>query len=118
MLGYGRKLYTGPRFLWDVEAGAGARQTDLTDGTSTDEAIYRLATLLTWKISETSAVKEELSVEGGSDNTYTESITELKLRINAALAMKVTFSVKDNSDVPAGIKNTDTATAVTLVYDF
>jgi len=63
-------------------------------------------------------VKEELSVEGGSDNTYTESITELKLRINAALAMEVTFSVKDNSDVPAGIKNTDTATAVTLVYDF
>ena len=101
-----------------MEAGAGARQTDNTDGRSTDEAIYRLATLLTWNISETSSLKEELSVEGGSDNTYTESNTELKVKINAALAMKVTFSVKNNSDVPVGIKHTDTTTAVTLVYDF
>lgn len=118
VLGYGRKLYTGPVFLWDVEIGGGARQTDLTDGSSTDEAIYRVATLLTWNITETSSLKEELSVEGGSENTYTESITELKVRINAALAMKVTFAVKDNSDVPVGIKHTDTETAVTLVYDF
>lgn len=118
ILGYGRKLYTGPRFLWDVEAGVGARQTKNTDGTSSDEAIYRLATLLTWNISETSSLKEELSVEGGDENTYTESTTELKVRINAALAMKLTLSVKNNSDVPVGIKHTDTATAVTLVYDF
>lgn len=118
ILGYGRKLYTGPRFLWDVEAGVGARQTGNTDGTSSDEAIYRLATLLTWTISETSSLKEELSVEGGDENTYTESTTELKIRINAALAMKLTLSVKNNSDVPVGIKHTDTATAVTLVYDF
>lgn len=118
VLGYGRKLYTGPVFLWDVEVGAGARQTENTDGTSSDEAIYRLATLLTWNISETSSLKEELSVEGGNENTYTESTTELKVRINTALAMKLTLSVKNNSDVPAGIKHTDTATAVTLVYDF
>jgi len=118
VIGYGRKLFNEKAFLWDVEAGVGGRQTDRTDNTSTSEAIVRLATLLQWNISETSALKEELSVASGSENTLTESITSLKVKINSALAMKLRFKVTDNSDVPVGKKNTDTETAVTLVYDF
>lgn len=118
VIGYGRKLYTEKSLLWDVEAGVGARQTDRTDNTSADEAILRLATHVEWKISDTSSLKEELFVEGGDENTVTESYTALKVKINSSLAMKLGFRIKDNSDVPAGKKHTDTETAVTLVYDF
>lgn len=118
VIGYGRKIYNAKELAWDVEVGVGARQTERTDNVSTDEGIFRLATLVQWKISETSVFKEELSVESGSANTVTESITSLKVRINSSLAMKLGLKIMDNSDVPAGKKHTDTETGVTLVYDF
>jgi len=117
-IGYGRKLYNEKILLWDVEAGVGARQTDFTDNTSTNEGIVRVATNLEWKFSDTSSIKEELFVEKGSVNTLTQSTTSLKVKINSALAMKLGFKVTDNSDVPVDKKHTDTETALTLVYDF
>jgi putative salt-induced outer membrane protein len=117
-LGYGRKLYNTKVLLWDVEAGVGARQTDFTDNTRTDEGLIRVATNLEWKFTTTSAFKEELFVERGSTNTLTQSTTSLKVKINSSLAMKLGFKIQDNSVVPANKKHTDSETSLTLVYDF
>jgi putative salt-induced outer membrane protein len=116
--GYGRKFYNSDAFKLSAEVGAGARQTDYTTGEQVDEAIVRLGTDLFVALSETSSFKETLFVESGDSNTYTESTSELKLKVNSSLAMKLTLTVKDNSDPPVGNKHTDTETAVTLVYDF
>ena len=116
--GYGHQVINRETLKWDVEAGAGARQTDNTDSTDTSEAIARLATNLEWRFTDTSSFRQEIFVEHGSENTLTEATTDLKVKINSALAMKLTLTVKDNSEVPAGKKHTDTQTAVTLVYDF
>ena len=118
VIGIGHRFVDQDDLKWDAEVGAGARQTERTDDTQTDEAIARLATKVVWRMTETSTLGQELSVDHGSDNTYSEAITDLKVKINSALAMKLTFKVKDNSDVPVGTKHTDTETAVTLVYDF
>lgn len=118
IIGYGRNLYKGERFLLDFEAGIGARQTERTDNTSSDEGVIHVATNMAWKISETSSITEELFIERGDENTISESTTNLKVKINSALALKLGLRVKNNSEVPAGKKNTDTETAVTLVYDF
>lgn len=118
VLGYGRKFYQKKTFHWDGEVGVGARQTNYTDYTKSNEGIVRLATELEWNFSPTSAIKEELFVETGSVNTLTQSSTSLKVKINSSLAMKVSFKLQDNSNVPIGKKHTDTVTAVTLVYDF
>jgi len=118
IIGYGRNLYRGETFLLDMETGVGARQTERTDATSSDESILRIATNMKWKISATSSLSEELFVEIGDENTLSESTMDLKVKINTALAMKLSVKIKDNSDVPVGKKHTDTETAVTLVYDF
>lgn len=118
IIGYGRNLYKGESFLFDLEIGIGARQTEWTDTTSSDEGVIRLATNMAWKISETSSITEELFVERGDENTVSESTTGLKVKINSSLALKLSLKVKDNSNVPVGKKHTDTETAVTLVYDF
>ena len=118
VVGFGHQIINETDLKWDAEVGAGARQTELTDNTQTDEAIARLATKALWSMTQTSTLGQEVLVEHGSENTYTEATTDLKVKINSALAMKLTFKVKDNSDVPVGKKHTDTETAVTLVYDF
>jgi len=58
-------------------------------------------------------------VDVGEDTTVTKSVTALTAQINGSLATKITYTIKNTSDVPTDdIEKTDTETAVTLVYSF
>ena len=83
-----------------------------------DEGIVTADLIYEYKISESATFKETLLVEDGSENTYTESDTSLTAMINGNLAAKISYLVKRNSDVPAGIDRTDQITTVSLVYSF
>jgi putative salt-induced outer membrane protein len=117
-VGYGRRLIHEPELSLDAEIGPGARQSKTDAGENEDEFIVRLSGDLKWKISETSEFTEELSTEIGEDDTVSKSVTGLKANINKSLAMKVTYTVKNTSDVPVGVKETDTEFVVTLVYNY
>ncbi|MGD8575965.1 MAG: DUF481 domain-containing protein [Thiohalophilus sp.] len=118
VVGYGHQYLKRPDMHLKGEFGAGGRQTENTDGSSESEGIVRVGLDYKWDITKTSSFNEVVFVEYGDSNTYTESVTEMTVKINASLAMKVGVTVKHNSDPPVDIKNTDTRTAVTLVYDF
>ena len=55
-------------------------------------------------------------IEQGNDNRYTESTSALKVRIVGNLALVLSYVIKNNSDVPAGIQKTDRYTAISLEY--
>ncbi len=118
VFGYGHQFLKRDDMTLKGEFGLGARQTENTDGTEQDEGIIRVGLNYNWQITRTSSFMENFFVEHGEENTATESVTELTVRINEKLAMKLGITVKNNSDPPVGIRNTDTKTAVTLVYDF
>ncbi len=117
-VGYGRHLIKQDDLSLKAELGAGAKQADLTTGTSENGSIVRAAADLKWKISKSATFTEELSIESSSDNTITKSVTGLKTLVSEALSSKITYTWKNNSDVAPGIKDTDTELAVTLVYTF
>lgn len=118
-VGYGRKVIDRPVLSLDLEAGVGGRHSQPEDGSERrDVAIVRAAGKLEWAIGESSRFTEDLFIESSYDNTYTESETALKSKINGNLAMKLSVLVQHNSEVPEGTEHTDTTTAVTLVYDF
>ena len=117
-LGYGRRFIATERHALNGEVGAGARQADLRDGTNEDESILRLSGDYRWIISETAEFSQSLSIESGSFNTYTETVTKLTADIRGNLSIVFSYTVKNNSEVPAGIENTDTFTAVALEYAF
>lgn len=118
-VGYGRNVLTGPVHLLDLEIGAGARQTEANvTGQRESEVIGRLAGKYAWTLSETSAFVQTLKVESGDSNTFTESVSELKLAIVGNLHAMLSYTVRNNSDVPAGTDKTDTFTAVNLSYSF
>lgn len=117
--GYGRHVLTGPVHVLDLELGAGARQTEEQDtGDKDDEAIVRAGGKYKWKISDHSAFAQSVKVEYGKSNTFTESITELKLSVVGNLFASLSFTLRNNSDVPEDSKKTDTFTAVNLGYGF
>jgi len=117
-LGYGRRVIEEPAFTLDLEVGPGARQSKLDNGDSDSEFVVRGAAKFDWFISDTSKFSEVLTVEAGEDATISKSVTGLTSQIAGSMAMKLTYTIKNTSDVPPGVKNTDKETAVTLVYSF
>ncbi len=87
-------------------------------GKSSQEGVLLLNGNFAAPLSDSATFTEDLSIEAGSDNTYSESVTGLKLKVLDNLAAKIAYTVKRNSSVPAGSHKTDLQTAVTLVYAF
>ena len=117
-VGYGRRLIDKEAHKLNAEIGAGARQSDLADGTSENETILRGDLKYTWLLSENSEFRQNFVVESGSANTYVESVTALSAKLLGNLALVASYTVKNNSDVPPLTEKTDTYTALSLEYIF
>ncbi|HET6630987.1 MAG TPA: DUF481 domain-containing protein [Woeseiaceae bacterium] len=117
-IGYGRRLIDTGTHVLDAELGAGARQAELSDGTMEDEFIERGGVSYLWKFSETAEFSQSIAVEAGSENTWLESISAVKAKLVDDLALVASYTVKNNSNVPAGLENTDRFTAISLEYSF
>ena len=117
-IGYGRRLITTPSHNLSVELGAGHRSADLSDGTSESSVVGRGALEYIWTFSETAAFEQTVSVEAGPDNTFTESISEVRARLLGDFAIVFSYTLRNNSDVPVGSVNTDKFTAISIEYAF
>ena len=117
-VGYGRHIVNTEKHLLSGEIGIGARQSDLRDGTSQSGTIYYLGGDYRWTISESSVFTQSIAVEQGSDNTYIESNTSLSAKVRSNLALVLSFTAKNNSDVLPDTEKTDTFTAISLEYTF
>lgn len=125
--GIGRRFIMTDKHELNAEVAVGATQSDvqeiLPDGTrlaagSIDEFNWRASGAYHWKISETARFTQTLSVNSGSSNTFTESVTELGAQIVGALALVLSYKIQNNSDVQPGTEKTDTFAAVNLEYAF
>lgn len=116
--GYGRRILDTERHKLDAEIGAGARQSELIDGTEEEEFIVRAGLGYVWTISDTTEFRETLNVEAGQENTYVESITALSAKLIGDLALVASYTVKHNTEVLPGTEKTDTWTALSLEYLF
>ncbi|MEO1246904.1 MAG: DUF481 domain-containing protein [Pseudomonadota bacterium] len=117
-LGYGRRLLTGPVHTLNAEIGAGARQSDDQFGVGSDETILFGGLDYQWQFSETASFQQTFALEAGEDNTYIESKSSLSATLVGALSLVASYTVRNNSDVPAGTEKTDTQTAISLEYGF
>lgn len=116
--GYGHKLIKQEDMELDLEIGPGIRFFKPDGLSSDDEATLRLAANYWWQISDNSKFTQELSTEIGEVITSTKSVTGMQADISGALAMKVTYTIRNKTKVPVGTKKTDTELGVTLVYNF
>jgi putative salt-induced outer membrane protein len=105
--------------LLKLEAGIGARQSRLAEEVDGNrEVIGRLALEFRQKVGAHSQFIQTLLTISGSDNTLSQSYTAFKVQVMDHLAVNLSFAVKHNTEVPEENKNTDTISAVTLVYNF
>ena len=98
-LGYGRRLIDSDKHKLNAEIGAGARQSDLQDGTKEDETIFRGGMYYKWLFSETAEFRQNLTAEAGNENTYIESVTAVSAKLLGDLALVASYTIKHNTDV-------------------
>lgn len=117
--GYGRRLWVSDKGSLAVEAGPGYRRSETADTNETkNEAIGRVHGAFEYRFSKTAKFNQDVTVLAGQDNTETESVTAVTASLTDTLAMKLSYTVQHNSQVPVGTKKTDTFTSVNLVYNF
>jgi putative salt-induced outer membrane protein len=117
--GVGSRFIDTEIHLLDASVGIGYRKTkDTLTQLIEEQGIVTADAKYVYKISASASFSEQLSVESGSDNTYSESETVLKTKINGNLASQISYLVKHNSDVPVATENTDKILTVSLVYSF
>ena len=117
-VGYGRRLLNNDRHILNAEAGLGYRRLDFSDGTSDSGAVMRLGGDYRFNFSETAYFTQELGVEIGADSTTTLSVSAVSAKLLEALNLVLSYTIKNNSDVPAGTEKTDTFTAINIEYPF
>lgn len=116
--GLGYKIIDNDRTKFWVQGGPGYRYAEFNDtGESEDGMIFRGDLGFDHQITDTTKIVERFLVETGSENTYLQNDIGLEVSINGALALRLGYQVRHNTDVPAGVEKTDTLTTIGLIYE-
>lgn len=119
VVGYGRNLIDTEKHNLDVELGVGYRQTRFTNNDpDSDETVGHAGLNYIGQITPTTTLTENLLIQGGSDNIFTESVTALNVKMTDKLSLSLNYTVRNNSEVAAGREKTDTVTSINLVTGF
>ncbi len=117
--GAGHLFVDSERHRFEASAGLGFRRLrDAVSRDDEDDAIATAEAKYEYRISENATLSENLLIETGEENTYSESETALTTRINGNLSLKLSYLYKRNSDVPEDTDKTDELVTVSLVYGF
>ena len=116
--GYGRRLIVTAKDTLDAEIGAGLRENRLDNGDEDTEAVIRGALDYEHLFSDSARFVQGLLLLAGEDNTSLDSLTALSTTLAGNLALEAALRVKHNTDPPADKDETDTATTLSLVYNF
>ena len=117
-VGYGTQTYQSDTHTLDVEVGPGYFRGVRSEGNTENGMTIRGAANLKWKLSDNAQFRQNISVERGTSNIHSIAETALLTKINSTMQMKAAFNIRNDTNVPADKKNTDTQTSVTLVYSF
>lgn len=126
--GMGQKFIDSERTKLVGTAGIGYKilETDdvedalgniIEEGERENEAILKATLDLDHALTDTTTILNAFIVESGSSNTYAENTTSLQVKMSDKLALAVGFTVRHNSEPPAGFVSTDKLTTINLVYE-
>jgi len=116
--GLGYRIIDSERTKLWVQGGPGYRFAELREtGESEDGLIFRGDAGFEHQFTETTKIVDRFLIETGSDNTFVQNDLGLEVMINGALALRLGYQVRHNTDVSPGVEKTDTLATVGLIYE-
>ncbi|HEX8614613.1 MAG TPA: DUF481 domain-containing protein [Telluria sp.] len=117
-VGRSTRWYSSPAASVDVEIGPGYFSGERATGEPESGFTVRGAAAMRWQVSQSAQFSQIVSVERGTSNVHSIAEAALSTKINGTMQMKAAFIARNDTNVPADKKNTDTQTSLTLVYSF
>ncbi len=107
-LGWGHKFFESDKskLLTELALGYKTQAVD-ADRTKENSAIAVGKMDYMRQITETTKFEDVLLVEAGSDNTYIQNDMGIALKVNEAIAVKLNYQFRHNTDAPLGKESTD-----------
>lgn len=101
----------------DLEAGVAFRQTDYVATGGNGETALRLRGYFSHAFNENVAFSQEVIGVIGESNTV-DAVSAVTAKVTDALALRASYEVSYDSRPLTGLKDTDTATRIGVVYGF
>ncbi len=106
---------------WDLEAGAGyriqkVRESGIVPSFKNSEFALRGASKFKYQINDAVSFYNTSEILWSSSDTYLWNDIGLTANLSGNLAARFSYRVDHHSDVPVGIKKTDTITRASIVY--
>lgn len=125
-LGYSNRLFTKDNsyLAYSVGPGMNSDKPEDINGVAQDSEenfIVRLSAEYVYEFSENAKFTQTLSSNYATEtdsNTKTKSVTAITAQLISSLALRASYTVDYNSEVPADREHADTETAITVVYSF
>ncbi|VAW46167.1 hypothetical protein MNBD_GAMMA03-789 [hydrothermal vent metagenome] len=120
-LGLGKRLYQTEQTNFTGEIGLGYQSTTFTKaagGDTVNQAIARLKLDFNHKFNEQVTFSQDLIVLAGNERTKLETNTGIKIKVADNMNVKAGYKYRHNNNPPTGIKEADSQTTLTLIYDF
>ncbi len=125
-LGYSNRLFTRDNayFAYSIGPGMTSDKPEETEGAtqeSEENFIVRVSAEYAYEFSENAKFTQTLSSNYATkddSNTKTKSVTSVTAQLISSLALRASYTVDYNSEVPADREHADTETAITVVYSF
>ncbi len=117
--GYGYRFITTGSTKLEAQLGVGARRAEVrvTDEIEED-AILRGAMTFEHLLTPTTRIYDRFLVESGKDNTFTQNQLGLEVKINSRFALGLDYTVRRNTEVLPGTRNSDQVFTASLVFGF
>ncbi len=117
--GYGYRFIMKDATKLEATLGVGARRAEIrvTDMIEED-AILRGAMNYEHWLTATTRIYDRFLVESGRDNTFMQNQLGLEVKINARFALGLDYTLRRNSDVLPGTRNSDQVFTANLSYGF
>jgi putative salt-induced outer membrane protein len=113
------EIIDGETTQLDGKIGVGYRRSEFrVSGESENDAIVRGVLDYAHKLTDTTDVTNKFLVEAGSDNTFLQNILSLAVKMNASLALGLSYELRHNTDVLPGTEKTDQIITANLVFGF
>ncbi|MEZ5778162.1 MAG: DUF481 domain-containing protein [Paracoccaceae bacterium] len=116
--GPGYRLINTDDVAWRVQAGVGARYTELQNGVDDTEAAAILSSRLFYRISDTVALTNDTDILGSDVNTLFTNDIGVNFELGGALSTRIGYRTEYDTDPLPGLKHTDNTLNVSLIYSF
>jgi|GEM_PF-462388 len=117
-VGIGYRAISRKGMTLDIDGGPALRQTQFLDGSSESELGARGSLTFRWTIRDGITLSEDGSVVSSGGNTTWLSNAAVSAKFSEVISGRVSFYLKSESDPLPGREPTDTATRVSIVYNF